>query len=70
MHVGKTMWATMLAIDTSKGVAPGVNVRECISCPPPPSANMAAKSGFKTQKRHDQKSKTVVLAAPNMDMYP
>ena len=52
------MWgkrlAAMLAIYTGRGVAPEVNLREHISCTPPPSANKAAHSGFETQRRHHQ----------------
>ena len=44
----------------SAGAAPEVNFRECIS----PSANKAAHSGFETQRRHHQKSKTGVSVAP------
>ena len=32
----------MLATKRSAGVAPEVNLRECITCTPPPSANKAA----------------------------
>ena len=46
-----------------KVVAPEVNFRECISCMPPLSANKAAHSGFETQRRHHQKSKTRVSVA-------
>ena len=39
------MWgkrlAAMLAIYTSRGVTPEVNLRECISCTPPQSSNKA-----------------------------
>ena len=39
------MWgrqlAAMLTLYTGKGVAPEVNLRECISCTPPQSANKA-----------------------------
>ena len=56
------MWAKQLAamldIYTSRGVTPEVNIRECISCMPPQSLNKAAHSGFETQRRHHQKSKT------------
>ena len=50
----------MLAIYTGKGVAPQVNLRECssISHMSPQSLNKAAHSGFETQRRHHQKSKT------------
>ena len=47
------MWgkqpAAMLAIYTSRGVTPEVNLRECISVMPPQSSNKAAHSGFETQ---------------------
>ena len=40
------------------------------SCMPLLSANKAAHSGFETQRRHYQKSKTRVSVAPEMDMCP
>ena len=62
------MWAKQLAamldIYTSRGVAPEVNIRECISCMPPQSSNKAAHSGFETQRRRHQKSKTGHKVAP------
>ena len=68
------MWgkrlAAMLAIYTGRGVAPEVNLRERISCTPLPSANKAAHSGFETQRRRHQKSKTGVSVAPEMVMCP
>ena len=46
------MWgkqsAAMLAAKRLAGVAPEVNLRECISHMPPPSPNKAAHSGFET----------------------
>ena len=55
------MWgkqpAAMLAMYTGGGVAPEVNLRECISHTPPQSLNKAAHSGFETQRKHHQKSK-------------
>ena len=60
----------MLAIYTSKGVTPEVNLSERISYTPLPSANKAAHSGFETQRRHHQKSKTEVSVAPKIDMCP
>ena len=62
--------ATMLAIYTSRGVAPEVNLREHISDMPPQSLNKAAYSGFKTQRKHHKKSETGVSVAPKMDMCP
>ena len=63
MHVRKQL-AVMLAIKRSAGVTPKVNLGEHISCMPPLRVNKAAHSGFETQKRHHQKSKTWVLVAP------
>ena len=49
------MWgrqlAAMLAIYTGKGVAPEVNLRECMLHMPLQSSNKAAHSGFETQRR-------------------
>ena len=42
------------------GVTPEVNLLEHVTCSPPPSMNKAAHSGFETQRRHHQKSKTGV----------
>ena len=53
----------MLVIHTGKGVAPGVNFRECLSCTPAPSAIKVAQSGFETQRRHHQKSETGMSGA-------
>ena len=62
------MWgkplAIMLAIDTGKGVALEGNLGECISHTPLPSANKATHSGFETQRRRHQKSKTGVSMTP------
>ena len=38
------------------GLAPIVNLKECITHTPPPSGNKAAQSGFETQRRHHKKS--------------
>ena len=54
----------MLAAKRSAGVTPDVNPGECISRMPPPSVNKAAHSGFETQRRCHQKSKTGVSVAP------
>ena len=53
----------MLAPKRSAGVAPEVNLREHVTYMPPPSVNKAAHSGFETQRRHHQKSKTGVSMA-------
>ena len=54
----------MLAAKRSAGVAPEVNLWVCVTHMPPPSVNKAAHSGFETQRRHHQKSKTGVSVAP------
>ena len=54
----------MLATKRSAGVAPEVNLRERVTHMPPPSMNKASHSGFETQRRHHQKSKTRVSGAP------
>ena len=62
--------AAMLALYTGKGVASESNLREHISHTPPQSLNKAAHSGFETQRRHHQKSKTGVSVTPQMNMCP
>ena len=47
-----------------------VNLRECISHMPLQSLNKTAHSGFETQRRCHQKSKTRVSVAPQMAMCP
>ena len=47
------------------GVALEVNLKECILCTPPPSANKAAKPGFETQSRRHQKSKNRGINGPH-----
>ena len=56
--------AAMLASKTLEGVGPKKNLREHVTHTPPPSANMATHSGFETQMRCHQKSKTGVSVAP------
>ena len=41
----------MQAAKRSAGIAPEVNLGECVTHMPPPSANKAAHSGFETHKR-------------------
>ena len=62
MHVEKQL-ATVLVAKRLAGLAPEVNLRECISCMPPPSVNKAAYSGFETWRRHHWKSKTGILSS-------
>ena len=59
--------AAMLAAKRLLGVTLEVNIGEHISCTPLPSSNNAAHSGFETQKRWHQKSKTGVSVAQKMD---
>ena len=40
------------------------------SCPPLPSVNKAAHSGFETKRRRHQKSETWLSVTPKMDMCP
>ena len=56
----------MLVAKRSAGVAPEVNLRECVTYKPLPSVNKDAHSDFETQRRHHQKSKTgVTLVIPS-----
>ena len=70
LHRRKPWSAAMLAAKRSAGVSPEVNLRECISRTPLPSANKAAHSGFETRRRHHQKSKTGVSVAPQKHVCP
>ena len=49
---GLTLWCNSIISDKSQG---------CVKRTPLPSANMATQSGFKTQRRRHQKSKTKIL---------
>ena len=48
------------------GAASGVNLREHITCRPPPNVNKAANSGFETQRRCPKR----VSMAPQKDFCP
>ena len=61
-YVGKRL-AVILTGKRSAGVTPEVNLKERISCIPLPSTNKAAHSGFETQRRFHQKSRTGVSVA-------
>ena len=63
-YVEEIVSAAMLATNWSAGVAPEVTFMERVTHTPPPSANKAAHSGFETQWRRHQKSKTEVSVAP------
>ena len=54
----------MLATKRLAGDAPEVNLGKCVTRTPRPSMNKAAHSGFETQRRHHQKSKTRVSVSP------
>ena len=58
----------MLATYTNKGVTPEVNLRECTSLMPLPSANKSTHSGFEAHRICHQKSKTGVSVAPKMEI--
>ena len=62
-YVEEISSAAMLATKRSAGVTPEMNLRECVTHTPLPSANKAAHSGFETQRCH-KKSKTGVSVAP------
>ena len=57
-YVEEISLATMLATKKSTDIAPEVNLRECVTHMPLPSVNKAAHSGFETQRRRHQNSKT------------
>ena len=63
-YVEEIASAAMLATRRSAGITPEVNLREHVTCTPPPSTNKAAHSGSETQRRHHQKSKTGVSVVP------
>ena len=56
--------AVMLAAKRLAGIAPEVNVRKHVKCMLLLSVNKIANSGFETQRRRHQKSKTGVSVAP------
>ena len=62
--------AAMLVAKRSAGVAPEVNLKECISCTPLLNANKAFHSGFESERRHHQKLKTGKSVAPQKDLCP
>ena len=59
--------ATLLATKRSAGITQEVNLKEYVICMPQPSVNKAANSGFETQRRCHQKSKT---GAPQKGLMP
>ena len=54
----------MLAAKRLAGVAPEVNLGECVTRTPLPTINKAAHSGFETERTRHQKSKAGVTVAP------
>ena len=70
MYVEENGSAAMLAAKWVAGVAPEVNLRDHVTCMPLPSVNKAAHSGFETQRRRCQKSKTGVSVAPQKELIP
>ena len=63
-YVEEIRLAAMLTAKRSAGVAPEVNLRECVTYMPPLSVNKAAHSGFENQRRCHQKSKTGASVDP------
>ena len=63
-YVDRNGSAATLATKRSAGVTPEMNLRECVTHMPLPSANKAAHSGFETQRICHQKFKTGVSVAP------
>ena len=61
---GEKQLATMLAIRRPAGVTPEVSLKEHTSYTPLPSVSKAAHSGFETQGRCHQKSKSGVSVSP------
>ena len=45
-YVEEISSTAMLAAERLTGVTPELNLRECVTCMPPPSTNKAAHSGF------------------------
>ena len=64
------MPAHILAAKKSVGGTLEVNLRDHVTCMPPPSVNKAAHSGFETKGRRHQKSKSGVSVAPRKDSCP
>ena len=63
--------ATMLAAKRSAGVAPEVNLRECVTCMPLPSANKAEPTlALKPREDVTRSPKTGVSVAPKKDSCP
>ena len=53
-YVEENGFATMLAAKRLAGVAPEINLKEFVTCIPPPNTNKAAHSGFQTQRKCHQ----------------
>ena len=56
--------AAMLATKRLAGVAPEINLRECVTHMPMPSLNKVTHSGFQAYRRRHQKFKTGISVAP------
>ena len=70
IYVEENGFTAMLVTKSSAGVAPEVNIRECVTHMPLLSLNKASHSGCETQRRHHQKSKTMVSVAREKDLCP
>ena len=56
--------AAMLPTKRLAGIAPEMNLKECVKHMTLPNMNKAVHSDFETQRRHLQKSKTGVSVSP------
>ena len=65
-YVEESSVVAMLAAKRSAGVTPEMNLRKHIIHMPLPNMNKAAHSGFETQRRRYQKSKTGVSVVPKV----
>ena len=67
-YIDENGLAAMLATKRLAGVTSEVNLREHTSQMPWRSVDKAAHSGFETQRRHHQKSKTWASVAPQKEL--
>ena len=69
-YMEKNGSVAILAAKRSAGVAPEVNLGECVTRTPLPTVIKAAHSGFETDGTCHQKSKTGVSVAHKKDLCP
>ena len=56
--------AVMLPANRSAGVTTEVNLKERVTCTPPPSANKAAHSGFEAKSRRSPEVQNRGISGP------